>query len=253
MCLSGRENLCFNLERLGFEHPGGYGEYVRLPARNLSLFSSSAPYEKMAVLPDAVATPFHVFNTLTDLGPGRSVLIVGAGGLGLSAVQIARTMGLRVFAADIKKEALELAEKHGAERVFDADADDEREGLCEDIREAAGGSGVDMVLEGVGRRETLEWSLPSLKKDGSCVIMGYDAVNPVPFRLLHIHNNQWKILGAKVSTREELDRVVHLVEEGVIEPEISGTMPITRANDALGTIRRGEVCGRIVLTHGEDT
>jgi D-arabinose 1-dehydrogenase-like Zn-dependent alcohol dehydrogenase len=78
-------------------------------------------------------------------------------------------------------------------------------------------------------------------------------VNPVPFHLLHIHNNQWKILGAKVSTREELDRVVRLVEEGVIEPEISGTMPLTRANDAIGTIRRGEVCGRIVLTHGEDT
>lgn len=248
MCRTGRENLCFRLERLGFEHPGGYGEYVKVPARNLSVFSDSASWEKMAVLPDAVATPFHVFNTLTNLKPGHTVLVVGVGGLGLSAVQIAVHMGLRVFVADLREEALEAALNFGADRVFQASDPDIRE----NIREASRGLGVDLVLEGVGRAETLRWSLLSLKKDGTCVIMGYDPVNPVPIPLLHMHNNQWRLIGTKVSTRHELDEVVRLVESGAIDPVIDDTLPFTRVNEGLHRIRRGDVCGRIVLTHGEE-
>jgi D-arabinose 1-dehydrogenase-like Zn-dependent alcohol dehydrogenase len=249
MCRTGRENLCLDLTRLGFEHPGGWARYAKLPARNFCTFGPGAAWESMAVLPDAVATPFHALNSLVHLRLGQTVLIVGVGGLGLHAVQIAARMGTRVAAADVSDEALAAARRCGAELAINPRRENPREAVLELTR----GLGADVVLEGVGREESLAWSLPLLKKGGTCIIMGYDAVRAVPISLLGLHNNGWRVVGSKVSTRRELEEVVRLVERGVIEPLVSRRIALEEVNDGLAAVRRGEARGRTVIVDVEDS
>lgn len=243
-CQTGRDNLCVAIRRLGFEENGGYADYVAMPAVNFISYNADVAPEIMAVIPDAVATPYHALTYMVDLRIGSKVLIVGAGGLGLSAVQVALLAGYRVAVADINPDALQLAAALGAEWLINPKEDDAA-AKCRDI---TGGIGFDAVLEGVGHANTMSWTLKSLKKDCTCIIMGYDAVNPIPIELINIHNNQWRIVGTKVSTRQGLRESVDLVEQGKIKPQISGVIALKDVNEALALMQRGDGTGRTVIT-----
>lgn len=243
-CLSGRQNLCAAIRRLGFEEHGGYAQYVRMPAANFCPFPADASFAAMAVVPDAVATPYHALVNMAGVRAGQKVLIVGAGGLGLNAVQIGVMMGLRVTVADINDAALAMAKEYGAEHSVNSG---KAEPLAA-LRECSGGLGFDAVLEGVGYSATMAWSLRSLKKDGTCVIMGYDPVQPVPVRLIDMHNNQWRLAGTKVSTLNGLREAVDLVARGKIKPLIRTTIALEEVNRALTDLRKGGGVGRTVIT-----
>ncbi len=108
-CLTGRENICQNLRRVGFELDGGFSEYLSIPAYNFCPFSKNLQTQKMAILADAIGTPYHAITRLAQVKAGQDVLIVGAGGLGLHAVQIAKLCGARVMVVDMNPDALALA------------------------------------------------------------------------------------------------------------------------------------------------
>jgi len=241
-CMSGRENLCPNLKRVGFELPGGYAEFVRIPAYAFCPFDHKLSLDEMAILPDAVATAYRAVTVLGDTRPGQNILIVGAGGLGIHAVQIAKLCGARVLIADRKKKALQLAEEFGADVLIDADASP-----LQQIREMTKGKGVDAVIEIVGAKETLAWSLPSLKKGGKLIIVGYVPGQAFPLETMAMHYNEWEIKGARLSTKAELLQVIRLVEQGKIKPVISRTFPFEKANEALKALSEEGTTGRLVL------
>ena len=242
-CMSGRENLCPNLKRVGFELPGGYAEFVRIPAYAFCPFDHKLSLDEMAILPDAVATAYRAVTVLGDTRPGQNILIVGAGGLGIHAVQIAKLSGARVLIADRKKKALQLAKQFGADVLLDPDASP-----LEGIRAATKGKGVDAVIEIVGAKETLAWSLPSLKKGGKLIIVGYVPGQAFPLETMAMHYNEWEIKGARLSTKAELLQVIRLVEQGKIKPVISRTFPFEKVNEALKALSDENTTGRLVLT-----
>ena len=243
MCRTGRENLCYNIQRLGFELSGGYAQYVKLPAYNFCAFNTDTPFTEMAILPDAIATPYHALNKMADLRMGQSLLIVGAGGLGLHAVQIARKMGAFIAVCDISNEALALAESFGAELLINVRTEDP----YQKIMDYSKGLGVDVVLQGVGKKETIKWSLPSLKKGGILIIMGYDPLNPLPISAIDMHNNQWRIAGTKVSNKQELMEVISLTERKIIKPVVQKEIIMEKVNSGLEEIRQGAAIGRTVI------
>ena len=185
LCRSGRENLCFTLRRLGFELPGGYAEYVKIPAYNFCKVSPGFPLEEMSVLTDAVATPYHALKSIASVRQGQTVLVVGAGGLGLHAVQLARLAGARVAAADLRPESLEQARHYGAELLVKTTDGDPKKAILD----WTNGAGVDVVLEGVGKDVTFSWSLYCLKRGGTLVIMGYDPQHPITVNTKEMHYN----------------------------------------------------------------
>ena len=241
-CLSGRENLCPNLKRVGFELPGGYAQYIRIPAYAFCPFEKKIPFEEMAILGDAVATSYHGLTALAEAKAGHDVLIVGAGGLGVHGVQIAKLCGARVFAADIKEKALQLAKQFGADFLINAEKDPEKQ-----IRDITGGNGVDAVIEFVGSESTIGWSLPSLKKGGKLVIVGYVPGKTFPLNTMAMHYNEWKIFGSRLCTKVELLEVIRLVEEGKIKPVLSKTFPFEKANEALQAVQNADIVGRLAL------
>jgi 2-desacetyl-2-hydroxyethyl bacteriochlorophyllide A dehydrogenase len=243
LCRTGRENLCRTVRRLGFELPGGLAEFISLPADNFCPFENSLDPGPMAILSDAVATPYHALKELGRVGAGQDVLVVGVGGLGVHGVQLASLMGARVIAADVKPEALDLARRFGAESVIDASSGDSGSQLMEITR----GRGVDTVMEVVGSPQTLKWSLPCLKRGGRLLLVGYDPCHPFPLDLLAMHYNEWAIVAARGTTRQELQEVITLVSRGRVRPVISKEVPWTRASEALSEVGRGPILGRIVL------
>lgn len=242
-CLTGYENLCPNLKRVGFELPGGYAQYVKVPAYAFCPFDKRFSFEEMSILTDAVATSYHAIVALANVQLGQTVLIVGAGGLGIHGVQIAKLCGAKVIVVDRKEKALKLAEQHGADHVIGPGKPP-----LDAIREITQGRGVDAVLEFVGSKETIAWSLPSLRKGGKLIIVGYVPGQPFPLDTMAMHYNEWEIKGSRLCTKTELLQVIRLVEEGRIKPFVSKTFPMHEANEALMDLPKEGTAGRIVLT-----
>jgi 2-desacetyl-2-hydroxyethyl bacteriochlorophyllide A dehydrogenase len=241
-CLAGRENLCIHLERIGFEREGGFAEYLKVPAYNFCSFSKDRPVEKMAIVADAIGTPYHAITGLAKVRPGQNVLIVGAGGLGIHAVQIAKLCGANVTVVDLDPNARDLARSYGADETLDpVDA-------AEAIADQTGGHGVDAVIEIVGSPETLDWSLPALKSGGKLILVGYAPEHPFALNTMMMHYNEYEIIGCRFVTKAELLELICLVGNGKIKPVVTHTFAFDQANAALETLKEGNSLGRIVLT-----
>jgi len=243
LCRSGRENICFNLRRLGFELPGGFAEYVKMPAYNFCKVSPSSKLEEMAVLADAVATPYHALKSVAPVREGQSVLVVGSGGLGLHGIQLAKLAGARVAVTDVKEDALAMARLYGADLTINSALADAKQGILD----WTDGKGVDVVLEGVGRQATVSWSLYCLKPGGTLVIMGYDPPNPITVNTKDMHYNEWKICGTRAATKQDLVELIALTEARKLKPVVSTILPFEKTNEGLATVAQGKTLGRIVI------
>ena len=243
-CLTGRGNLCVNLKRIGFELDGGFSEFLRIPAHNFCPFDQRLPAHEMAIVADAIGTSYHAITGLAGVKPGQDVLIVGAGGLGIHAVQIAKLCGANVFVADMDSQALDLARQFGADQTFlPAEAP-------QAIKNLTGGRGVHAVIEVVGSPETLSWSLPALKSGGKLILVGYAPGNPFALDTMLMHYREYNIIGCRFIPKAELLELIRLIENGKVKPVVTQTFPFDQANEALEVLREGKNLGRIVLILG---
>ncbi len=243
ICLRGKENICPNVKRFGFELPGGFAEYMKVPAYNFCSFQGDTPFPQMAVVADAITTSYHAIKTLAHVNVGDIILVVGVGGLGIHAVQIAHLCGARVIAADVNPNALNLARQFGAEHVINCKDNDPLKAL----QNVTNDRGVDVVLEFVGSSQSLGWSLPSLCPGGRLVVVGYSPGDFWPVDTVPFHFYEWNAIGCRASTRRELSEVIKLVEAKKIKPVVSKTYSLNQANEALKELSKGDIIGRIVL------
>ncbi|MCH7746169.1 MAG: alcohol dehydrogenase catalytic domain-containing protein, partial [Chloroflexi bacterium] len=123
-CRKGVETLCLRAPRTGFEVDGGFAEYMLTRGRNAVKIDASMSFEEAAILPDAVAATYHALAQRARVQIGETVVIVGVGGLGIHAVQIARIMGARVIAADVVADKLQAALDFGADAVINSREED---------------------------------------------------------------------------------------------------------------------------------
>ncbi len=243
-CQSGRENICINIKRCGFEVNGGYAQLQKVPAKNLCLIHNISPREA-AILPDAVATTYHAIKTVGKVRINDRVLILGAGGLAIHAVQIAKLCGAQVAVANRTGWKLDRIR----ELVNDVHLISPQEtNLKQYIDEWTRGEGVDVVIDTVGHPKiATEWGFSNLARGGRFVIVGYSTEQPLPVDMMDMHYNEWKIAGSRVSTKLELMEIIQLVENHKIVPIIDRVFPLEEANQALRAVREGNVAGRIVL------
>lgn len=241
-CLAGNENLCPDLRRVGFERSGGFAEYIRIPAYNFCPLSRQLPLERMAILGDAIGTPYRAITRLAKVRAGQDVLIVGAGGLGIHAVQIARLCGARVIVVDRDSRALDLARRYGARETLTP------EEAPASLRDLTAGRGVDAVIEIVGSPDTLSWSLPALRSGGTLVLVGYAPGKPFPLDTMAMHYNEYRILGSRYVTKGEMLELIKLLERGQVEPVVTRSFPFEEANQALQALAEKTFLGRTILT-----
>jgi len=245
LCKIGRETICENLiGRLGFELNGGFAEYVRVPESSLIRKPKELPFSEAAIISCSMGTVYHALLKRAKIKEGDYIAMIGAsGGLGLHAIQIAKTLNSKVIGVDITEEKLELMKKYGADEVIDASKDN----WGERIVEISGGRGADKILEFVSRKETVEEDIKILRKGGKLVLVAYSDSVPLQINSLKVVLNELEILGTRAGTKEEIEKCVELIVEGKLKPVISKTYPIEEINQAMSVLKEGKLSGRITL------
>ncbi len=226
-CQSGRSNLCRRPAILGMARQGGFAERVALPTGGLIALPDSISDTVGAIASDAIATPFHALTTIGRLHPGETVVIIGAGGLGIHAVQLARLCGAaRVVAVDPVPEAREAALAAGADAAFDPGGEDDP---ARALRRLA--RGASLVLECVGRPETVELGLGVLGAGGRLVIVGVGMARPKLPPMVMFSGSELSVHGSFGSTPSEIETVLALIAAGRLDVSrsVQRTVPLSEA------------------------
>lgn len=242
-CRVGRDTLCTEVRQHGFSIDGGFAEYLKTPTGNLCKVPDHVPLERACILGDAVATSYHAVTKRAHIRPGTTVALIGVGGVGLHALQMARMAGGWVIAVDVNEARLELARTLGADAVVDA----RRGPFHEAVRRLTDGQGVDVVLEFVANQETLPSSYLSLKRAGRLVFVGYTPQLPMSVLPHELVRNEWEIVGSRANTKQELQETMDLVARGRIQPIVDRIFPLAEVELAFEALREGRSLGRNVL------
>ena len=246
-CRLGLENYCSAAPRTGFELDGGFSEYMKVLGRNAVKISSDVPFELAAIIPDAMATAYHSLVQKAKTQVGETVAVIGLGGLGIHTVQLASVLGARVIAIDVVPEKIAAAQSYGADEVINAASED----TITRVMELTGGSGADVVVEGVGGEvvpRVLGDCFKILRLGGRLVVMGYAYGKDLTVDTAELIYGQWNVIGTRASTLQDVVETVKLVEQGLLKPVVSKTFNLLDANDALQMLQDSPPLGRIVLT-----
>lgn len=234
-CLTGAEQLCDTSRWVGIGRPGGYAEYVVVPAaRHLVPLGDLDPVVS-APLADAALTPYHAIRVAGDrLRPGSTAVVLGAGGLGQFAVQLLSILSAtRVVVVDTDEAKRSQAVALGASLA-----------LHPDEVTASMAHTADVVLDIVGSDATLRLGAELLARQGALVIVGLGG-GAVPVSFLGtppeavVTSSYW-------GTRTELEEVVALATAGRLVHTVH-EVDLAGVNTAMADLREGRVAGRVVL------
>jgi len=242
-CRRGQLSLCPHSRRLGFEQNGGLAEYVRVAAVNALPFGDQLSFEEAAVTMDAVTSPWRALMVRAALAEGETLVVVGAGGLGLNAVQIGLAKGAHVAVVDPVEGLRNLAKEMGAEIAVRSD----ESAVIVDWSEG----GVDVGFEGSGTRNGFDMAVACLRPGGRLACCGYRPGTDFAIDSAKLALQELSILGSRAGAREDARAALRAVEGRIVRPKIANTLPLSEVNDALDRLRRSETLGRLVIHPGD--
>jgi propanol-preferring alcohol dehydrogenase len=231
---------------IGKHRDGGYAEFIAVPQCSVFLLPDEISFEQGAILMCSSATSLHALNK-ARLRPGETVAIFGVGGLGISALQLARHLGAaQIFAVDINPRKLDFAERFGAVPV-NATA----RNPVEQIREMTNQRGVDVALELVGLPRTMRQAVQSLAILGRAALVG---LSQEPFEIApytELLNKEAEIIGVSDHLASEIPVLIDLVQTRKLDLShgIIRTVPLEAAavNDALDRLENFGDDVRVVI------
>ncbi len=245
-CFRGTEQFCTSGQMIGKHRDGGYAEFIRMPARSVFALPDEIAFEHGAIMMCSSATAFHALRK-ARLQPGDSAAVIGAGGLGLSAIQLAQAMGAsQVFAVDIKESKLELARQLGAIPI-DARATDP----VAQIMRHTSGRGVDVALELIGLPLTMRQAVLSLAIGGRAALAGItqQRVEIMPYH--ELINKEAEIIGVSDHLAQEIAPLLEYARQGRLNlaPIVTHTIPLDAdaINATLDELEHFGSAGRTVI------
>lgn len=236
-CVMGREQFCVAGRMIGKHIDGGYAEYLVVPAKSVVPLPGEIPFDQGAIMMCSSITSFHALRK-SRLRAGERAAIFGIGGLGLSAVQLARAFGaLEVYAVDIRAPKLKLAAKYGAIPI-DASAGDP----VAEIRRLTGGHGVDVAVELIGLPHVSRQAVQSAAVFGRVVLVGLsDRLLEIdPYR--EVLGKEAEIIGASDHLMSEFPLLMEYARRGFLDlsDAVTERIPLDAAavNSALDGLDR---------------
>jgi len=226
-CRRGDINLCDNRQVLGvscgdYRRHGAFAEYVAAPAHICYHLPDGLSFEHAAMI-EAVSVAVHATN-LTPIRLGDSAVVVGAGMIGLLAIQALKRAGCgRIIAVDLETNRLELALKLGATDAVNARQEDP----VEFVRARTGGRGADVAMEVVGASDPVKTAVSALRKGGVLTLVG-NLAPQIEFPLQAVVTRQIRVTGSCASCGE-YPQCIEMLATGAmqVEPLISAKVPLT--------------------------
>ena len=242
-CRIGEENLCDKPRSLGVYMNGGYAEYVLIPSyKYLVKISDGMDIDASATLSCSALTAYGAVKN-ANLKPDDNVVIVGAGGLGLMAIQLAKAVtGARIIAMDLDDKKLEFAKKEGADTTVNSKNEDP----VKAIMELTDKMGADAVIDFVNASKTVESDMQFLRRRARVVLVGLFG-GELKLSLVSMPTRAYKLIGSYTGTISDLIELVSLARRGVIKPVVSNRFKLDQATDALTMLKDGKILGRGVI------
>jgi propanol-preferring alcohol dehydrogenase len=208
-CLRGLEQFCREGQMIGKHRDGGYAEFIKVPARNAFVLPDEISFESGAIMMCSSATALHALNK-ARLKSGESVAIFGFGGLGFSALQLARAAGCgEIYVVEINPAKFDLIRKLGAIAI-DATASDP----VGQIKKATGGKGVDVSLELIGSASTMRQAVQCLGVLGRAALVGLTAESMSIFPYTELINKEVEIIGVSDHLATEFPALMEFARSG---------------------------------------
>jgi len=241
-CQVGDEHVCDNPKSLGIMQNGGYAEKVLISDEKYLVKVGKLDPNIVSSLACSGLTAYTAVKN-AKVSPKQTMVIIGAGGLGLTAVQIARTLlNPTIIVIDIDDERLEEAKKLGADYGINSKTDDP----IHHIKDLTGGLGADSIIDFVNGPMTVKPALEMLKKRGKLVLVGLFG-GSIELNLPLLPLKSQTIIGSYTGRLADLIDLVSLVKRGAINPVISKTFKLKDANKALEQLKAGKIIGRAVI------
>ena len=211
-CVRGLEQFCRSGQMIGKHRDGGYAEFIKVPGENVLPLPDEIPFEVGAIMMCSSATALHALNK-ARLKSGESVAVFGFGGLGFSALQVARALGCgQIYVVEINAAKLASAVSMGAIAI-DAKAADS----AEQIKEATAGRGVDVALELIGSAKTMRQAVLCLGPLGRAALVGLTTESISIFPYAELINKEAEIVGVSDHLASELPVLVEFARSGKLQ------------------------------------
>ncbi len=242
-CLAEEDNLCEKQASIGVARHGGFGDQVTVPHPRYLVDPQGIDPALAATFACSGITVYSAIAKLMPLDPDAPVALVGAGGLGLQAIQMLKALGHRaIVSIDISAEKRAAAAELGATVTVDGAAPD----LAAAVIAAAGGR-LRGAIDFVNSEKTAAPMLEALAKGGRLVLVGV-AGGELPLSLSTLIFRPRTIQGSNTGNLADLRAVVALARAGRLKPLPLCLMPKDSVNEAMSLLDGGKVTGRIVLT-----
>ena len=229
-CAAGNAQVCPTQTQPGFTHFGSFAEYVEIKNADFNLITlpNEISFEVAAALGCRFATAFRGLTSRADIKPGNIVAIFGCGGVGLSAVMIAKAFGATVIAVDINDIALANAKDVGADIVLNAD------NAIEEIQNLGG---ADISVDALGSQKTAEASVKSLKRLGKHIQLGLLLTEDglTPMAMARVIGWELELIGSHGMAAVDYPQMLQMIADKKLNPThfIKRTISLDEAPEAL--------------------
>lgn len=231
-----------------FARLGGFAELMLVHQNGLVKITDEMPLDKAALVGCGIMTGMGAVFRTAKVEAGSRVLVIGAGGIGLAAIQAARIAGAgMVIVVDVSDSKLALARQLGATATINAL---ETPGVAEAVKDLSGG-GVDYSFEAIGKKETAEQAFAALDLGGTATIIGMvpdsQKLEIRAMDLLDEKRLQGSMMGSN-QFRLDMPRLVSMYLDGRLDLDsmVSKTMTLEEVNDGYAMMKRGEIARSVI-------
>ncbi len=249
-CKVGNENLCDTPKSIGLFQDGGYAENVKVPHYKYLAKISGIDLDAATSLACSGLTAYTAVKKANANSP-EFLVIIGAGGLGLMGIQIAKAITkAKIICVDLDDEKLKTAKKMGADYVINSNVIGSvtagSGNAVQKIISLCGGKGADSVIDFVNAPQTAKTGINVLRKRGNLVLVGLFG-GSLEISLVTIPLKAMTIQGAYTGNYNDMIELIKLAKKGVIKPVISKRYTIDEANEALENLKARKIIGRAVI------
>jgi len=208
-CVRGLEQFCRSGQMIGKHRDGGYAEFIKVPGRNVFALPDEISFEIGAIMMCSSATALHAFSK-ARFKAGESIAIFGFGGLGFSALQLARAFDCdRIFVVEINPAKLASIEMLGAVAI-----DANKGNPVEQITDATNGKGVNISLEFIGSAKTMQQAVRCLGALGRAALVGLTAETMSILPYTELINKEAEVIGVSDHLATELPTLIEFARSG---------------------------------------
>ncbi|AWR95600.1 alcohol dehydrogenase catalytic domain-containing protein [Acidianus brierleyi] len=252
-CMNGNSNVCEHLVIAGFGIDGCFAEYMLVPARSVTdlvKVPKGIKPEWASITGCGFGTAWNGLVLKSKIKPGDLILVIGAGGMGLSAIAIASAIGARTIAVDINTETLKKARELGSIGAYRYSGKiNELNSVLNEISKVYGV--VDVIFDGSGNPDAVAALLPALRPQGTLILAGLmmKGKETIPLPADLIVAREINIKGALMLAAQHYEGIFKLMSEGKInlDPIIYKVISIDEVNDAYNEMSEYKNSGRFII------